>query len=103
MLSTILSGKSYKPLGAPPTSLLRTEPSGTAIAMARDHSATEVSAKTLTYYPAVFDIVEFWCMQGAVATHRPETITLALIILGSFDFSGTVSTSTCAVGVISRC
>ncbi|KAI0091642.1 phosphatidylinositol 3-kinase [Irpex rosettiformis] len=68
MLSTILSGKSYKPLGAPPTALLRTETSGNAIAMARDHSATE----------------------GAATAYRPETITLALTILGSFDFSGHV-------------
>lgn len=44
MLSTILSGKNYKPLGAPPTGLLRNEPSGTVIIMARDHSITEVIA-----------------------------------------------------------
>lgn len=42
MLSTILSGKSYKPLGAPPTGLLRNEPTVTTLTMTRDHSVAEV-------------------------------------------------------------
>ncbi|KAK7686283.1 hypothetical protein QCA50_010507 [Cerrena zonata] len=60
MLSLILSGQNYKPLGAPP--LVRSEP------------------------PPVTR--EFSNADGASTTKTPEQLTLALTILGSFDFSG---------------
>ncbi|KAF8659826.1 hypothetical protein AX16_001711 [Volvariella volvacea WC 439] len=60
MLSLILSGQPYKPLGAPP-SLVRTD-------ISRDVSAT----------------------QAAAQDKNPGLITLALVTLGSFDFSGHV-------------
>ncbi|KAI0792169.1 FAT-domain-containing protein [Abortiporus biennis] len=61
LLSVILSGQNYKPLGAPP-SLLRNDSSTTT----REFNAAEPN--------------------GIVKS--PETITLALNILGTFDFSG---------------
>ncbi|KAI0078720.1 phosphatidylinositol 3-kinase [Panus rudis PR-1116 ss-1] len=60
MLSLILSGQNYKPLGAPP--LVRSEPPP----VTREFSNTD----------------------GTNANKSPEMITLALNILGSFDFSG---------------
>ncbi|KAI0316749.1 atypical/PIKK/FRAP protein kinase [Amylostereum chailletii] len=59
LLSLILSGQVYKPLGAPPT-------------LTRDNVSREVSTT----------------QQSNGASKSPELITLALDTLGSFDFSG---------------
>ncbi|KAH9004515.1 atypical/PIKK/FRAP protein kinase [Lactarius hatsudake] len=63
MLSMILSDKPYKPLGAPPA-LMR----GNVSTISRDLNTS----------------------QSAGTTKSPELITLALTILGEFDFSGHV-------------
>ncbi|KAN0137000.1 atypical/PIKK/FRAP protein kinase [Lactarius tabidus] len=63
MLSMILSDKPYKPLGAPPA-LIR----GNVSTISRDLNPS----------------------QNAGTTKSPEVITLALTILGEFDFSGHV-------------
>ncbi|KAL1687363.1 armadillo-type protein [Schizophyllum commune] len=62
LLSMILSGQPYKPLGAPPA-LERAD----ASAMSRDINTSQTSV---------------------VGEKTPEVITLALTTLGSFDFSG---------------
>jgi len=67
LLSLILSGQSYKPLGVPP-SLVRGDSSN----MSREYAANQTSTEK-----------------------GPEILTLALTTLGTFDFSGTFSISPC--------
>ncbi|KAJ3547494.1 hypothetical protein NM688_g5399 [Phlebia brevispora] len=62
LLSTILSGQAYKPLGAPP--LFKNDSTG--VNMARDASVSDATANGKS----------------------PEIIMLALNVLGTFDFSG---------------
>lgn len=77
LLSVLLSGQHYKPLGAP-TSILRTD-SGQKDAVTADVST------------ACAPIILSWSdiPQGTTVQKTPELITLALVTLRDFDFSGT--------------
>ena len=78
LLSVILGGQKYKPLGAPSTMRSDSAP------MTREFSNNEVG------YPRLPKCSFVTCTtQTAASAKTPEMLTLALTILGTFDFSGT--------------
>jgi len=78
LLSNILSGQPYKPLGAPPT-LARSD----MVAINRDLNPTQVSKRVQLGRSVT--TLEF---QINGTDKSPELIALALTTLGSFDFTG---------------
>ena len=77
LLSVLLSGQPYKPLGAP-ASIVRADNSSAN----RDHNANQVRSLNLLH------LSDTYTNQAPAVEKSPELLTLALTTLGSFDFSG---------------
>lgn len=78
-LSIILTGTRYRPLGAPPSR-------GAAAEVQRDLNFLQVNPNR----SFLFQSAEYADVQSSAGGQAPDNLTLALKILGTFDFSGHV-------------